>query len=226
MNFPSLLVACQKLGGVVPADEQPIPKPPPPEPVRVSTSLFSFVFAAFLSSAAIVPSFDCCSSAFVVLLAWLCVSSFDLTQEPIVINATAEEKFSVQLTAANFDALVMNGTAPWILKFFAPWCGHCKAMAADWNKAANHLEGGVRLGSIDCTVEKELAQRFNIRGFPTLKTFAGLNNHAASALANFTGGRTADVSRAPLSLRHLIIPMLALRAACLPLSFALPFRRS
>ena len=32
----------------------------------------------------------------------------------------------VELTDDNFDKLVMEGDAVWLVEFFAPWCGHCK----------------------------------------------------------------------------------------------------
>ncbi len=50
-------------------------------------------------------------------------------------------------------------------------CGHCKSLAPEWSKAATQLKGSVRVGAIDCDVAKELAQKYGVKGFPTIKLF-------------------------------------------------------
>ncbi|KAF5202167.1 disulfide-isomerase like 2-2 [Thalictrum thalictroides] len=83
----------------------------------------------------------------------------------------SEPLASVELNSRNFDELVLKSKEIWIVEFFAPWCGHCKKLAPEWKKAANKLKGQVKLGHVDCDVEKSLMSRFSVQGFPTILVF-------------------------------------------------------
>lgn len=77
----------------------------------------------------------------------------------------------ITLDKSNFDSIVNNEDFIFV-KFYAPWCGHCKRLAPDYEKAASILKKeGIKLAEVDADKEKDLAQRFGITGFPTLKFF-------------------------------------------------------
>ena len=102
----------------------------------------------------------------------------------------------VKLDAKNFDSRVTNAKEDvyWLVKYYAPWCGHCKKLAPEWTKAAKALKKEVgdkaKLGAVDCddATNKALCAKFNVNGFPTLKGFAsrGKESH------DFDGARDAD----------------------------------
>lgn len=77
----------------------------------------------------------------------------------------------VKLTGETFSKFLTEN--PLVLaEFFAPWCGHCKALGPNFSQAADELVGKeIKLAQIDCTEEQDLCQTQGIRGYPTLKVF-------------------------------------------------------
>lgn len=114
-----------------------------------------------------------------VLLVGLCTAgSSDWTYEDGVLV----------LDDSNFDRAVQE--FPVIaIELYAPWCGHCKALAKPWSEAAQRLENegvGIKLAKVDATVNTQAASMFDVRGYPTIKVL-----HAGRP-SSYEGPRDAD----------------------------------
>lgn len=77
----------------------------------------------------------------------------------------------VVLTDSNFDSTISESKDIWFVEFYAPWCGHCKALEPEWNQAASDMKGKVKFAKVDATENEKLAQRFGVSGYPTIKYF-------------------------------------------------------
>ncbi len=126
-------------------------------------------------------------------------------------KAKAPKSSVVELTDINFNALVTESNDIWLVEFFAPWCGHCKKLAPEWEKAASELssQNGIKLGAVDATVQTALAEQYGIKGFPTIKVFS------KGGVKDYNGARESDgivqyalqaleSSGAPVTLHQLV----------------------
>lgn len=77
------------------------------------------------------------------------------------------------LTSENFDKLVSKSSDLWFIKFFAPWCHHCQALAPTWENMARQMRGKLNIGSVNCDIEKKICKDAGVRGYPTMLLFRG-----------------------------------------------------
>ncbi|KAL0438106.1 UNVERIFIED_CONTAM: protein disulfide-isomerase [Sesamum latifolium] len=111
-------------------------------------------------------------------------------------SISAEEsesnEFVVTLDHSNFTDFVVKHKFL-VVEFYAPWCGHCKKLTPEYEKAASILSKNdppVFLAKFDANNElnKAIANDFEIRGYPTLKIL----RYGGSVVQEYKGPRDAD----------------------------------
>ena len=102
----------------------------------------------------------------------------------------AEEQTVISLDMDFSAAPTAHGL--WIVKFFAPWCPHCKHLAPIYEEAAKGMakeRAGKQIGfaEVNCDDHKELCNEHGIQGYPTLKLYFN-----AKRVDDYNGARTAE----------------------------------
>lgn len=129
-------------------------------------------------------------------------------------SGSMDEKYAIQ-DAKDFNTLAAPDDAGFVfVKFFAPWCGHCKKLEPSWlqmTKELNSKDASVpdneefvkagiwpKVSRVDCTTDdlKELCQHQKIEGYPTLRLFFN-----GVKLLDFSGHRQVEFMKRWLILQ-------------------------
>ncbi|KAI3707511.1 hypothetical protein L6452_26107 [Arctium lappa] len=131
-------------------------------------------------------------SSRVCTLFLFCVFAILSSSVSISSATEAEKEYVLTLDHSNFSEVVAKHKFI-VVEFYAPWCGHCKNLAPEYEKAASVLsthEPPVALAKVDANAEenKELAQQYEIQGFPTIKIL----KNGGEVVQDYKGPREAD----------------------------------
>lgn len=118
------------------------------------------------------------------------LAEFVNTEGGTNVKIAATPSNVVVLTAENFNDIVLDETKDVLVEFYAPWCGHCKNLAPTYEKVATafKLEEDVVIANLDADKHRDLAEKYDVSGFPTLKFFPKTNK----AGQDYEGGRDLD----------------------------------
>lgn len=103
------------------------------------------------------------------------------------------------IKGADFEKFITTPAdgKPVLVKFYAPWCGHCKALAPEYEAAATLLKSqNIRLAEINCDDDKEFCRGHGVTGYPTLKVY---HDNKLENPEDYTASREAAKMAAYLS---------------------------
>lgn len=90
----------------------------------------------------------------------------------------------------NFEEIVKDTNKDVLVKYYAPWCGHCKKLAPVWDELGEHYKDNenIVIAKFDATANE--AEGVEIRGYPTLIFYpkdnkAGIDYSGERELQNF-----------------------------------------
>ena len=94
-------------------------------------------------------------------------------------------KEGMTCTAENFESDIDGKRA--LVLFHADWCGHCKNFMPEWNKISSEVASmdgvDVILAKVECgnakdnDAHKDIMEKYNIKGYPTILSFDKSGNH-------------------------------------------------
>lgn len=118
----------------------------------------------------------------------------------------------VVLTEENFEKEVGQDRAA-LVEFYAPWCGHCKKLAPEYEKlgATFKKAKSVLIAKVDCDDQKSLCSKYDVSGYPTLKWFpkgslepkkyeGPRTTEALAEFVNTEGGTNVKIAAIPSSV--------------------------
>jgi thioredoxin 2 len=104
-----------------------------------------------------------------------CKSPLPVSTQPVVV------------TDANFRDEVVRSSLPVLLDLWAAWCGPCRMMEPTINELVAELTGRMRVGKLNIDENPQTAERFNVRGIPTLLVFK--DGREVDRIIGVAGGR-------------------------------------
>jgi protein disulfide-isomerase A6 len=115
----------------------------------------------------------------------------------------------VVLTEENFEKEVGQDSGA-LVEFYAPWCGHCKKLAPEYEKLASSFKKAksILIAKVDCDEHKSVCGKYGVSGYPTIQWFpkgslepkkyeGPRTSEALAEFVNTEGGTNVKIAAAP-----------------------------
>ena len=102
-----------------------------------------------------------------------------------VASGVAKIKQALQVTDKELDAYLADANLSSVVLFYSPGCGYCKSMMPAFDKYGEAAGVNTHVLKVDCSRFFNLAERYKIEGYPTIKLFQG-----GKAVKDYEGDRS------------------------------------
>jgi len=97
----------------------------------------------------------------------------DIDDEPSIKKTFNQDGRVLALEPSTFWVKVSS--EPTFIKYYAPWCHHCRNLAPTWTELAAALTGIVNVAEVDCDAHGTFCRKQEVEGFPVLKLWVPLS---------------------------------------------------
>ena len=121
-------------------------------------------------------------------------------------------KSIIEVSQENFVELVVKGSEkiPVIVDFWAPWCGPCKELGPNIEKAVNNANGKVVLAKVNIDENQAIAAQLRVQSIPTVYAFVDgqpvdgfMGAQPESAINDFVK-KISDLNKAGPNIEEMI----------------------
>ena len=77
------------------------------------------------------------------------------------------------LTDHNFADVVLSSSTPWIVDYYAPWCGPCQRFAIEYEIAARQFSRRVKFAKVNCENFPFTCQKASVQAYPSIRFYPG-----------------------------------------------------
>ena len=77
----------------------------------------------------------------------------------------------IELTDSNFESEVLKSDKPWLVDFWAEWCGPCLMVAPVMEEIAKEYAGKIKVGKLNVASNCEITAQYRIMSPPSFLFF-------------------------------------------------------